>query len=66
MAAVTVKRSIFSLKNQSCIKNRTVEKSISDILEAFTSSFCKYCTTDVHAYGKMLLFSREKVLKNDA
>ena len=39
---------------------------ISDVLTAFTSSFCNYHTVDALAYETVPPFSREKVLNNDA
>ena len=52
-----------SLTNQSA--KTAPEKSISDILITFTSSFCNYLTIDAHAIVKVLPFSPEKVLKNN-
>lgn len=43
-------------------KNRRLEDSISDVLIMFTF-FLFYRTMDAHAYGTILPFSREKVLK---
>lgn len=42
------------------------EKSISDVLIAFTSSICNDHTINAYAYGTVLPFSWGKVLKNDA
>lgn len=53
--------------------SRTVEKKdaggqagISNILIATTYSFCYYRSMYAHIFGRVLPFSREKVLQNDA
>ena len=51
--------------SKSATKNRTLEKSVSDVLSTFTSSFCNYRTSEwmrARAWGTVL-FLREKFPK---
>ena len=41
---------------KSVIKNRRLEKSISDVLIALSSSFCYYPTLNAHSYGRCIYF----------
>lgn len=46
-------------------KDASGQAGISNILIATTYSFCHYRTINAHICGKVLPFSREKVLQND-
>ena len=50
--------------SKSVIINRRPEKSISNVLIAFTSPLCNYRTVDAHAYGTLLPF-RGKIQATD-